>query len=578
MFLSESVRLNVLGFVALCILSCLPHLAVANDLPFDYSETPDDWFRPQDSRELIYVGELPDDGKTNLKIDLKRSSVSDHAIAFWVQSDAEAIELNAGTTSLTIAPTGVAFDQEIVLSGDASRPAIMLDQTPLPAVRGRWIRMLHREEGPIHVEFVQASYANLFLYQDGQAQTAAPPHPAHRATTSQGYPPPQPTMYAGESPLSPTAERMAMGAAGSLQNVMGPGPRSTPAVEVVEQQQPPQDQPTTGTLADRTNVKVVRHVDRDGASSAQVNSGEKHLGSTPGDYEQELYGPQNKLHLNVDFGSMFPTAYFYRGFGRENQDLIVQPFLGLDASLFRGVPERDGTLGQIISDISLHADIIGTFANGPFGSDTYGEAWTEVIFKAGGSITFFDRLTFMTEYENVESIHTNYRDVHQVNFGFSFDDSDPEYPFSLQPYMLFSWEVEDESDGGWLSQANDNNPIFKSGLYLEVGIEPEVELIELWMKEPVTVSFPAKIGFSLFDYYQDPTGSDDFFGYGSIGAMFHVPLFELPATGGRGLLCTFDAGVEFLFLGASARRLSEAVGTGDSNFVPIGKFAINFWY
>lgn len=557
------------------------------DMPVKISDNDENWFQTDAGEEIIFVGELPDSGTTDISLGLKRDKIDGSIVTFWIQTDAQAVGFSSGETSFNL-PVDGDFDHPITLSGKRSQPAVYIGDMSVPAVRGRWVRMLFREQTPIEVNFQGASYVNMRFAAPGTPQMQPPMtrtmpaarpdmnRPNMNPTLPSSTPPTNRGMVT-ETVTTPVPVAAAAAAAAPIAGLSPTSPGRTIMSDAASQV--PVTSPSGATAPEnRSDVKVLRQVGSSGAVTKTVNSGEVGPNPTPENYENELFGPNNAIDVRLEFGTEFPTAYFYRGFGRENQGLIVRPFLGIEFSFWRGNEERDGTLGRVINEISAHVDLVPTFSNGPFGFESTGEAWAEVIFKAGGTVRFFERFEFLLEYENVESIRESFRDVHQANFGLSFDDSDPTFPTSFQPYVLVSWELEKESDGGWLSAANNNNPLFQSGWYLEVGIRPEFDLVHLWLDDPVTVSFPILAGFSILDYYQDPSGKDDFFGYASVGAMFQVPLFRVPATGNRSVACDFSAGIEVLILGASARRLSQAVGTGDSTVVPIGKFAISFSY
>ncbi len=79
---------------------------------------------------------------------------------------------------------------------------------------------------------------------------------------------------------------------------------------------------------------------------------------------------------------------------------------------------------------------------------------------------------------------------------------------------------------------------------------------------------PRKSGCNIDDYYIDPSGSDDFLGYGSIGADVAIPLGS-----GRYGEWTLNVGVNLLLLGSA----TEAANGGD-DVEAIGYVRLSFSY
>lgn len=74
---------------------------------------------------------------------------------------------------------------------------------------------------------------------------------------------------------------------------------------------------------------------------------------------------------------------------------------------------------------------------------------------------------------------------------------------------------------------------------------------------PVTLTFPASVGLSLSDYYQDGSGRDDTFGFAQVGARASVPL----GNPGRFGAWTISAGVSALYLGDHTKALNDGDDT-----------------
>jgi hypothetical protein len=81
------------------------------------------------------------------------------------------------------------------------------------------------------------------------------------------------------------------------------------------------------------------------------------------------------------------------------------------------------------------------------------------------------------------------------------------------PYGLVAFELSGQADGG-----------SEEGTYAELGVGPSWPL----GGGLATVAIPVKVGLSLKDYYEGPTG-DEKFGYVDVGALFTVPWSGVPS-------------------------------------------------
>jgi hypothetical protein len=105
------------------------------------------------------------------------------------------------------------------------------------------------------------------------------------------------------------------------------------------------------------------------------------------------------------------------------------------------------------------------------------------------------------------------------------------------------------------------------GTYLELGVRPVVTVVDHG-RYPLTLALPAKIGLSLKDYYEGPTGSNKF-GYVDLGGIASVPLAFMNGK----TTWEVHGGVDFLFLGDNARILN-----GGDRVKPIGIVGFSVTY
>lgn len=228
------------------------------------------------------------------------------------------------------------------------------------------------------------------------------------------------------------------------------------------------------------------------------------------------------LQLNLDY----TTAYFYHGIIQEDAGLILQPAAKLTINLHeRGDFKIDA---YFATWNSFHGQKTAAQTHGDFT-----EYWYESDLSGGMSLTK-GKFNLATQYVFLTSPSDAYETVQELDFTLSFDDSEALAKFALHPYALLAVETgADASDG-----ANSN-----TGTYLELGIAPGFSFDV--GKTPVSITFPASVGLSLHDYYQNAAGDDDTFGFAQVGLKASIPL----PFGDRYGTWTLNAGVSAMFLG-----------------------------
>lgn len=240
--------------------------------------------------------------------------------------------------------------------------------------------------------------------------------------------------------------------------------------------------------------------------------------ATPADSTKSPYS----LQLNFDY----TTAYFYHGIVQEDSGLILQPAAKLTINLYeKGDFKVDAYLATWNS---FHGQETGAQTQGDFTS-----YWYECDLLGGIAVTY-GKFSLASQYVFLTSPSDAYETVQELDFTLSFDDSAYLKEFALHPYALLAIETgADCSDGA------NSDP----GTYLELGVAPGFSF-DAW-QTPVAVTFPASIGLSLHDYYEDSAGEDDTFGFAQVGAKASIPL----PFGERWGKWTLTGGIAWLYLG-----------------------------
>lgn len=234
-------------------------------------------------------------------------------------------------------------------------------------------------------------------------------------------------------------------------------------------------------------------------------------------------------------GVDFMTSYVFRGIYQEDHGTIMPPYFDLGVALGKGVSLNVGNWN------SLHS--------GPSGHSGKGNAWYEADYY--GSVTFTaGKLKPGVLFTSYTSPNDAFGAVHELAGVLAYDDSGSAFP--LSPKVVVGTELHGQADGG-----------AGRGTYLELGIKPALKAANA-----LTFYVPVKVGLSLNDYYEGPTGSNRF-GYFDTGVIASVPLGFLSGTGSW----EAHAGVDFLWFGDNMKLLNSGDG-----FKPVGVFGVSFAY
>jgi len=249
--------------------------------------------------------------------------------------------------------------------------------------------------------------------------------------------------------------------------------------------------------------------------------------------------PAKRVTLTA--GVDFVSAYFFRGLFQEDSGAIVPPYADVGVSVYNG----DGAL----KSVTLNGGIWNSLHSGPSGSGNDSierSAWYEADYY--GSVTFqvgnWKPGALFTSYT---SPNDAFGTVDELAGVLAYDDSGSAFP--LNPKAIVAFELKGQADGGGGFEDGGNK-----GTYFEFGVRPVVP-VSAHPRYPLTLAIPAKIGLSLKDYYQGPTGNNKF-GYFDLGGILSVPLAFLNHKS------TWDVhgGLDVLWLGDNNKLLNNGDG------------------
>lgn len=255
----------------------------------------------------------------------------------------------------------------------------------------------------------------------------------------------------------------------------------------------------------------------------------------------------NQGALTISGGYDFLNQYMFRGLRQHSTGVAMWPWADLGIEAFSG----DGGL----QSVGLNFGTWNSLHTGDTGADS-GKMWYESDFYASLGLGFGGGVSLGTTYTAYTSPNSTFTSVKEIMFKVSVDDSAYLGAGALSPYVAVAFELDaapgvGQADGG-----------LEAGKYLELGVGPGVAA------GAASIAFPVKVGLSLADYYE-LDGTDNKFGFFSVGAMATVPLGPTTSYGAWNL----HGGVEFQKLGDTT-----AFYNGDDDSQVIGSIGIGFSY
>jgi hypothetical protein len=256
--------------------------------------------------------------------------------------------------------------------------------------------------------------------------------------------------------------------------------------------------------------------------------------------------------VTLTAGFDFTSAYLFRGILQEDSGVIVPPFADVGVSVYQG----DGAL----KSVTLNGGIWNSLHSGPSGSATANRsAWYEADYYGAATFTVgkWKPGALFTSYTSPNDVFAT---VHEIAGVLAYDDSGSAFP--LNPKATIAFELAGQADGGGGLESGGNK-----GTYLELGVRPVVTVADA-PRYPLTLAIPARVGLSLKDYYEGPSGSNRF-GFFDVGAIASVPLAFMNG----GAAWEVHGGLNLLLLGDNLKLLNK----GD-RVQPVGVIGISVVY
>lgn len=250
----------------------------------------------------------------------------------------------------------------------------------------------------------------------------------------------------------------------------------------------------------------------------------------------------------------FMTSYFFRGYNQMDTGVIAAPA----ATVYIKAYESDNFLITPYVGTWNLLDSKQTGDTPPLGNGSDTDIWYESDWY-GGIDWGFNPFVLSTIYTIYTYPASSFNTVQELGAKLTYDDTafmkDVGVPFALKPYVAYYYEVA----------GSNSDPTGDESQYAEIGIAPS------FAAGPVTITIPAILGMSTDGYYRDDDGSNELFGYTSVGLVGAIPL-PFPARYGAWNL---NGGVNWIQLYANS---AETANDGGENYEIQGRLGIGFTY
>ncbi|HLL90369.1 MAG TPA: hypothetical protein VK324_13805, partial [Tepidisphaeraceae bacterium] len=261
--------------------------------------------------------------------------------------------------------------------------------------------------------------------------------------------------------------------------------------------------------------------------------------------------PDPARNITGFVGGAFTNAYISRGAVQQNQGIIFQPYAELDFALFDNSEAQGAFFKKSYAYLgiwnSLHSDHgPGTLAG-----------WYEFDWYVGAAVDIAGGFNLNLQYVEFISPANAFGTAKNVQLVVSYDDSElignisKDIP-ALKPYAQIFFTTDGAAATGT-----------GGGQYLEVGINPSITFGGENATYPLTLTFPAAVGFGFDDFYAD----DEAFGFGRVGISAGIPLAFMNQAGYG--TWSLTGGVTVWIYGDGVADYNKTVA-GDADYIVSG--------
>jgi len=247
--------------------------------------------------------------------------------------------------------------------------------------------------------------------------------------------------------------------------------------------------------------------------------------------------------ITLTTGMDVPSVYYFRGIRQEvDPKFTIFPYGDGGIALFSG----DGGL----KSASLNFGVWNSLHSGSTGSDgPSNQIHYEEDFYTTLTLGFGKGMSLGTTYTAYTYPNQGAAPVKEVSFKLG-------QASRIAPYGILAFELSGQADAGQ-----------NKGSYMELGVAPSWPV---W--KSVTFAVPVKVGLSLKDYYETPTG-DEKFGFFDLGGLLTVPLTVIPSSFGS---WNIHGGADYLRLGNGAVAIGLGTEGKKNQYVVTGGIGMTY--
>lgn len=239
-----------------------------------------------------------------------------------------------------------------------------------------------------------------------------------------------------------------------------------------------------------------------------------------------------------------PSVYVFRGIVQE-----LDPKLTLFPAGDIGLALKSGDGG--VKSVGVNFGVWNSLQTGSTGSDgPSGKIHYEEDFYASLTLGFGAGMGLATTYTSYTSPNGMFNTVKEIMFKVS-------KTHMIAPYGILAFELDEDGHADLGTH---------KGTYLELGVGPSWPL----GGGKATLTVPVKLGLSLKDYYEGPTGEDSKFGFFDVGVSIAVPLSKIPSQFGS---WNIHGGVDVYAFGDMTKFMND-----DNSSKVVGLIGIGLTY
>jgi hypothetical protein len=271
---------------------------------------------------------------------------------------------------------------------------------------------------------------------------------------------------------------------------------------------------------------------------------------------EEVSPNTGAIHFGADLN--FTTSYFFRGYNQEDTGLIFQPNIYGYTDLI-----TDADKNSVLTGLRAQVGLWSSLQSEQTASDGF---WYETDLQASLTATFASDYYAALRFTYYAYPDDAFESVQELGVAGGIVDISKWWDKSETKSFTLPAEF------GIYKEISDGNG--DQDTYWELKVTPTIALGDETIPSfgKPTLSFPVVLGGSFDGYYTEDDGSNEEFGYVSVGANLGLPMKFVPAKYGS---WTLNAGVNYIYLIADS---AENANDGGEDYELQGNIGVSMTY